>query len=65
MNTASISKTKTVGAEVIELVSYLEADNDRLRQAAAELTLQNAALRQKLENAQEQEPATPPVKEKS
>jgi hypothetical protein len=65
MNTASISKTKTVGAKVIELVSYLEADNDRLRQAVAELTLQNAALRQKLEKAQQQGPATPSVKEKS
>jgi hypothetical protein len=65
MNTASILKTKTVGAKVIDLVSYLETDNDRLRQAAAQLTLQNASLRQELEDAQKQEPETPPIKEKS
>jgi hypothetical protein len=63
MDTASILKTKTFSAKVIDLVSYLEADNDRLRQAAAELTLQNATLRQKREKAQV--PATPPVKEQS
>jgi hypothetical protein len=63
MNTASILKTKTFSAKVIDLVSYLEEDNDRLRQAVAELALQNASLRRKREK--EQEPATPPVQENS
>lgn len=61
MNTASVLKKTIVGAKVIDLVSYLAADNDRLRQTAAELTARTAALRQKLERAQE-ELATPPAK---
>jgi hypothetical protein len=36
------------GGQTVCLISYLEADNERLRQAAAELSLENEALRQEL-----------------
>jgi hypothetical protein len=55
MRPVSILKTKVFCAKVIDLVSYLEADNERLRQAAAELSLQTAALRQELTRTQSSE----------
>lgn len=48
MNPVSALKSKTAGAKVVSLVSYLEADNERLRRTAAELSLQTTALRQEL-----------------
>jgi hypothetical protein len=37
------------GGQTISLVSYLETDNERLRQAADKLSHETAALRQELE----------------
>jgi hypothetical protein len=37
------------GCHAISLVSYLEASNEKLRQAVAELTRETEALRQELE----------------
>jgi hypothetical protein len=37
------------GCQAISFVSYLEAANEKLRQAVAELTRETAALRQELE----------------
>ncbi len=37
------------GCQAISLVSYLEADNEKLRQAVVALTSETAALRQELE----------------
>jgi hypothetical protein len=37
------------GCQAIDLASYLEAANEKLRQALAELTRETAALRQELE----------------
>jgi hypothetical protein len=37
------------GCQAVSLVSYLEAANEKLRQAVADLTRETAALRQELE----------------
>jgi hypothetical protein len=52
MSPVSILKTKVFCAKMIDLASYLEADNERLRQAAVELSRQTAALRQELKRRQ-------------
>ncbi len=69
MSPVSILKTKVFCAKVIDLASYLEADNERLRQAAVELSHQTAALRQKSKKVEAdqspgQEVATPPAKDR-
>jgi hypothetical protein len=69
MSPVSILKTKVFCAKVIDLASYLEADNERLRQAAAELSHQTAALRQKSKKVEAdpspgQEVTTPPAKDR-
>jgi hypothetical protein len=56
MNPVSALKSKTAGAEVVSLVSYLETDNERLRRTAAELSLQTTALRQELDRMERSGP---------
>lgn len=65
MSSLSILKTKVFCARVIDLVSYLEADNERLRQAAVDLSRQTAELRQKSKKVEAAPPpATPPAKDR-
>ena len=69
MSPVSILKTKVFCAKVIDLVSYLEADNEKLRQAAVELSRQTAALRRESKKVEAdpspgQEVATPPTKDR-
>jgi hypothetical protein len=45
------------GCQAINVVSYLEAANEKLRQAVAELVLETAALRQELEKMESRERA--------
>ncbi len=53
MNPVSILQEKAAGANVIDLVSYLKTDNEKLRRAAAELAAENMAFQQSLESAQQ------------